>query len=59
MNCAGRHRRNLPNQKAKPLDFDVLPLLVLPLLALVFRIHLAAWMFMWALAYALYSGSNG
>jgi len=34
----------------------VLPLLVLPLLALGFRVWLAPWEFMWAMAFALYAG---
>jgi predicted DCC family thiol-disulfide oxidoreductase YuxK len=42
------------NQHLRFLDF--LPLLILPLLALVFRNRLAAWVFMWVMAGALYSG---
>jgi predicted DCC family thiol-disulfide oxidoreductase YuxK len=36
--------------------FDYLPLLVLPLAALIFRTRLASWVFMWAMAFALYAG---
>jgi alginate O-acetyltransferase complex protein AlgI len=36
--------------------FDFLPLLVLPSFALVFRARLAPWIFMWAMAFALYAG---
>lgn len=36
--------------------FDFLPLLVLPLLALLCRVHLAPWVFMWAMAFALFAG---
>jgi alginate O-acetyltransferase complex protein AlgI len=35
---------------------DFLPLLVLPLLALLVRTWLAPWLFMWAMAFALYAG---
>lgn len=35
---------------------DYLPIIVLPLLALGFRAHLAPWLFMWAMAFALYAG---
>ena len=33
-----------------------LPLLVLPLLALIFRTQVASWIFMWAMTFALYAG---
>jgi len=35
---------------------DLLPLAALPCLALVLRAHVAAWVFMWAMAFALYAG---
>ena len=35
---------------------DYLPLLILPLLALTLRPQLPAWVFMWAMAFALYAG---
>jgi predicted DCC family thiol-disulfide oxidoreductase YuxK len=35
---------------------DFLPLAALPCVALVLRTHVAAWVFMWAMAFALYSG---
>jgi predicted DCC family thiol-disulfide oxidoreductase YuxK len=35
---------------------DFLPLATLPSLALVLRAHIAAWVFMWAMAFALYGG---
>jgi predicted DCC family thiol-disulfide oxidoreductase YuxK len=35
---------------------DLLPLLVLPLMVLLFKARLAAWVFMWAMAFALYGG---
>lgn len=35
---------------------DLLPLATLPCLALVLRAHIAAWVFMWAMAFALYAG---
>jgi predicted DCC family thiol-disulfide oxidoreductase YuxK len=35
---------------------DLLPLAALPCLALVLRMHVAAWVFMWAMAFALYAG---
>src|SRR5437867_3840549 len=36
--------------------FDFLPLLVLSVLVLAFRASLAPWVFMWAMALALYAG---
>ena len=35
---------------------DFLPLLTLPLVTLLFKDHLAPWVFMWAMAFALYWG---
>jgi predicted DCC family thiol-disulfide oxidoreductase YuxK len=35
---------------------DFLPLVALPCFALPLRTHIAAWIFMWAMAFALYSG---
>ena len=35
---------------------DFLPLAALPCLVLVLRTHVAAWVFMWAMAFALYAG---
>src|SRR5579863_9414704 len=34
----------------------VLPLLVLPALAISFRIRVPAWLFMWALSFAIFAG---
>jgi alginate O-acetyltransferase complex protein AlgI len=34
----------------------ILPLLVLPLVALLLKAHVAAWIFMWVMAFALYFG---
>jgi predicted DCC family thiol-disulfide oxidoreductase YuxK len=36
--------------------FDFLPLLVLPPAALILQVHVAPWIFMWAMAFALYAG---
>jgi predicted DCC family thiol-disulfide oxidoreductase YuxK len=36
--------------------FDLLPLLVLPLMVLLYKARLAPWVFMWAMAFALYGG---
>lgn len=36
--------------------FDFLPLLALPLMTLVFKDRLVPWIFMWAMAFALYAG---
>lgn len=36
--------------------FDFLPLLALPAFALACRTHLTPWIFMWAMAFALYAG---
>jgi predicted DCC family thiol-disulfide oxidoreductase YuxK len=36
--------------------FDFLSLLILPLVALLCRAHLAPWVFMWTMAFALYAG---
>jgi len=47
------------DKSANPQGFPIipiLPLLVLPLLALSFRARLAPWEFMWAMAFALYAG---
>jgi predicted DCC family thiol-disulfide oxidoreductase YuxK len=35
---------------------DLLPLAALPCFALLLRMHVAAWVFMWAMAFALYGG---
>jgi len=35
---------------------DLLPLVVLPVIALGFQVQLAPWVFMWAMAFALYAG---
>ncbi len=35
---------------------DLLPLLILPILAVVFRPHMVSWVFMWAMAFSLYAG---
>jgi predicted DCC family thiol-disulfide oxidoreductase YuxK len=36
--------------------FDFLPLLILPFMALLLRNRVAAWVFMWMMAFALYAG---
>ena len=41
-------------KRSRVLDF--LPLATLPYLAMVLRMHVPAWAFMWALAFALYAG---
>ena len=35
---------------------DFLPLLLLPLITLIYKDHLAPWVFMWTMAFALYAG---
>lgn len=42
--------------KKPNLWLDYLPLVVLPLLAVVFRAWVAPWIFMWGMAFALYAG---
>jgi predicted DCC family thiol-disulfide oxidoreductase YuxK len=45
-----------PTKKKSVQPFDLLPLLILPGLALFFRNQMADWVFMWTLAFALYAG---
>ena len=47
-------KNNTGTRHSRIVDF--LPLLVLPLLALLFKDRLAPWVFMWTTAFALYAG---
>jgi predicted DCC family thiol-disulfide oxidoreductase YuxK len=51
---AASHKNWSANPRLRLSDF--LPLLALPLLALLFRARLAPWIFMWAVAFAIYAG---
>jgi predicted DCC family thiol-disulfide oxidoreductase YuxK len=42
--------------KKQSRAMDLLPLVALPCFALLSRSHVAAWVFMWAMAFALYAG---
>jgi predicted DCC family thiol-disulfide oxidoreductase YuxK len=54
-NCAGGGCEvKSPANQSRLLD--VLPLIVLPLLAVAFKGRVAPWVFMWAMAFALYAG---
>jgi predicted DCC family thiol-disulfide oxidoreductase YuxK len=54
-NCAdGGCEIKIPANQTRLLD--VLPLIVLPLLAVAFKGQVAPWVFMWAMAFALYGG---
>ena len=55
--CEIDHARTAtPSHRVFDRIFDFLPLLVLPLLALLCQARLAPWVFMWAIAFALYAG---
>lgn len=45
-----------PGETIKSRFWDCLPLLILPLTAFFFKARLAGWVFMWAMAFALYGG---
>ena len=47
------------NKKTHLTPIDFLPLLVLPLVAVLFRTHLAPWVFMWVMSFAIYAGCKG
>ncbi len=51
---SGARGATRPASSDRVLDF--LPLVLLPLTALLCQTHLAAWIFMWAMAFALYGG---
>ena len=51
-NCEIKSR----TRKSYSRTVDLLPLLLLPLMALLFKGRLAPWVFMWAMAFALYAG---
>src|ERR1017187_4364201 len=56
--CAGGvcGTHDLDGGKHKLQIFDYLPLLILLLLALLFRNLVAAWIFIWMVGFALYAG---